>query len=388
LTQLEPWARFYKQNRIAFDSFAITGGTQAGIIHGEGKHYGTYFRMYDSDIGRWWGTDPIIHPFQTPYNAFDNNPVLVVDPNGADGQWTTRPSDSPDGVGQWQEDPIVKIEKAPQWLIDQRNAERRAARQAIWEEEFRRNSQAFHQQIDSYMAQFNSESRFGFELVPYVDEASYEENSYGNNNDAGVFAYNTLINFYNGPAFTVNYGIKSFFDIMSGVDPASIAIDDGATVLANIDTDLLSSADLWEGVASASLAGGVRNSTRGALKKSARNATKSVEAEDVPISIRPITLTTSSKSNAPSRVYSIYDGQEELYKFGVTDANLGRFGQSIKQAGPGAYGKYSQIMPKYQAHIMEKYLRSLHFHSTGVWRLDGMKIPYPVDFDTGLPIKP
>jgi len=72
------------ENRIASDSFAITGGTQAGIIHGEGKHYGTYFRMYDSDIGRWWGTDPITHPFQTPYNAFDNNPALFTDVWGAD----------------------------------------------------------------------------------------------------------------------------------------------------------------------------------------------------------------------------------------------------------------------------------------------------------------
>ncbi len=101
-----------------------------------------------------------------------------------------------------------------------------------------------------------------------------------------------------------------------------------------------------------------------------------------------IRLTTSSKSIAPSRTYTIFDGSGQLYKFGVTDANLARYGQSLGQAGPGAYGKFSSIMPKNQAHIMEKYLRSLHYNSTGQYALPGMKIPYPVNFNTGLPIKP
>lgn|GEM_PF-4789548 len=101
-----------------------------------------------------------------------------------------------------------------------------------------------------------------------------------------------------------------------------------------------------------------------------------------------IRLTTSSKSLAPSRTYSIFDGSGQLYKFGVTDANLVRYGQSLRQAGPGAYGKYSSIMPKNQAHIMEKYLRSLHYNSTGQYALPGTKIPYPVNFNTGLPIIP
>ena len=101
-----------------------------------------------------------------------------------------------------------------------------------------------------------------------------------------------------------------------------------------------------------------------------------------------IRLTTSSKSIAPSRTYTIFDGSGQLYKFGVTDANLTRYNQSLRQAGPGAYGKFSSIMPKNQAHIMEKYLRSLHYNSTGQYALPGMKIPYPVNFSTGLPIKP
>ena len=100
-----------------------------------------------------------------------------------------------------------------------------------------------------------------------------------------------------------------------------------------------------------------------------------------------IKLTTSSKSLAASRTYTIFDGSGKLYKFGVTDANLSRYGQSLKQAGPGAYGKFSNVMPKNQAHILEKYLRSLHYNSTGQYALPGMKIPYPVNFNTGLPIR-
>ncbi len=101
-----------------------------------------------------------------------------------------------------------------------------------------------------------------------------------------------------------------------------------------------------------------------------------------------INLTTSSQSTAPSRTYTIFDGSGQLYKFGVTDANLVRYGQSLKQAGPGSYGRYSSIVPKKEAHILEKYLRSLHFNSTGQYTLPGMKVPYPVNFSTGLPIKP
>jgi RHS repeat-associated protein len=101
-----------------------------------------------------------------------------------------------------------------------------------------------------------------------------------------------------------------------------------------------------------------------------------------------IGLTTSSKSLAPSRTYTIFDGSGQLYKFGVTGANLVRYNQSLLQAGPGAYGRFSSIMPKMQAHMMEKYLRSLHYNSTGQYALPGMKVPYPVNLNTGIPIKP
>ena len=41
-----------------------------------------------------------------------------------------------------------------------------------------------------------------------------------------------------------------------------------------------------------------------------------------------------------------------------------------------------------KAHIMERYLRGLQFNSIGQYSLPRMKIPYTIDFNTGLPIKP
>ena len=43
-------------------------------------------RQYDPTIGRWIVQDPILHHSQSPYSAFDNNPVYWKDPSGADGE--------------------------------------------------------------------------------------------------------------------------------------------------------------------------------------------------------------------------------------------------------------------------------------------------------------
>jgi RHS repeat-associated protein len=47
--------------------------------------YDMEMRDYDPAIGRWTGIDPVTHYDQSPYNAFDSNPVLFADPSGADG---------------------------------------------------------------------------------------------------------------------------------------------------------------------------------------------------------------------------------------------------------------------------------------------------------------
>jgi hypothetical protein len=98
-------------------------------------------------------------------------------------------------------------------------------------------------------------------------------------------------------------------------------------------------------------------------------------------------ITTSSKGTAESFVYTIYDKTGSLSKFGVSDAAGVRFNQVLNDAGVGATFKTTGLMPKYQAHIFEKYLRTLHYNSTGIRFLPGMKVPHPIDFNTGLRIK-
>ena len=99
-------------------------------------------------------------------------------------------------------------------------------------------------------------------------------------------------------------------------------------------------------------------------------------------------IETSSTSTAASRVYTVYQQDGSLFKFGVTDANFVRMNQSLELAGLGSYARYTDVMLKYQAHLGEKYLRSLQYSSTGIWPLPGMKVPYPINFTTKLPVPP
>ncbi|MDN3657817.1 DUF6443 domain-containing protein [Ferruginibacter paludis] len=100
-----------------------------------------------------------------------------------------------------------------------------------------------------------------------------------------------------------------------------------------------------------------------------------------------IKLFTSSLSKAPSRTYTILEAGGGVFKFGVTDANFKRMEQSLKLAGDGATASFSGVMTKSEAHVAEKYLRSLHYNSTGQYRLPGMKVPFPIDFTTGFRIR-
>lgn len=75
-------------------------------------------------------------------------------------------------------------------------------------------------------------------------------------------------------------------------------------------------------------------------------------------------------------------------KFGVSDASEKRLKQVLKKLGNGAYAKTSSVKPKWEAHLHEKYLRSLLYNAEGIRELRGMKIPYPRDFNTGEMVKP
>lgn len=63
--------------------------------------YAMDMRQYDPTIARWVVQDPITHHSQSPYCAFDNNPVYWKDPSGADGElpdfiqtlWDATPDD-------------------------------------------------------------------------------------------------------------------------------------------------------------------------------------------------------------------------------------------------------------------------------------------------------
>ncbi|MGI9527471.1 MAG: RHS repeat domain-containing protein [Weeksellaceae bacterium] len=46
--------------------------------------YDMDMRQYDPALGRWMVLDPLIHHSMSPYNAFDNNPIVFADPSGAD----------------------------------------------------------------------------------------------------------------------------------------------------------------------------------------------------------------------------------------------------------------------------------------------------------------
>lgn len=48
------------------------------------SQYNTYFREYDARTTRWWATDPITHPWESPYAGMANNPVNFTDVLGAE----------------------------------------------------------------------------------------------------------------------------------------------------------------------------------------------------------------------------------------------------------------------------------------------------------------
>ncbi len=107
------------------------------------------------------------------------------------------------------------------------------------------------------------------------------------------------------------------------------------------------------------------------LKRASRNL-KSKDA------FERLGIRTSSKGTSPSIVYTIYDRNGAFVKFGVSDAAGMRLRTSLTEAGLGATFKRSGIMTKRQAHLTEKYMRSLHYNSTRILDLPGMKYPFPV----------
>ncbi|MFH1076639.1 MAG: RHS repeat-associated core domain-containing protein, partial [Pseudomonadota bacterium] len=65
--------------------FGMNGMMKDDEVFGAtGTSYTTEFRQYVPCIGRWFSVDPIEHKDLSPYTWVTNNPMLYIDPLGAD----------------------------------------------------------------------------------------------------------------------------------------------------------------------------------------------------------------------------------------------------------------------------------------------------------------
>ena len=64
--------------------YGFNGMEKDDEVKGGGNSYTTLFRQYDPRLGRWLSVDPesSLLPWQSPYVGMDNQPVIVVDPDG------------------------------------------------------------------------------------------------------------------------------------------------------------------------------------------------------------------------------------------------------------------------------------------------------------------
>ena len=64
--------------------FGYNGMELDNEAKGNGNSYTTEFRQYDPRLGRWLSLDPLMaeFPWMSPYVAFDDNPILFIDPMG------------------------------------------------------------------------------------------------------------------------------------------------------------------------------------------------------------------------------------------------------------------------------------------------------------------
>jgi len=328
--------------------FGYNGKPMDTDWNGDGAMYDYGFRIYDPRICKFLSVDPLAPDYSSwsPYAFAMNRPIDGVDLDG------------------------LEFFPSSFSTIYDPNAHKEVANMAV-----KGSESALHSATFASTSLFSSTGN-GF-MYAYLDIKQNGLAKWGEG--IGVSGY---IPYFSAYGFSYQNGVysKSIHQYYDG----SLSFEDGITILNGVSLFIPVAEGLYGASSFAKYMAYKTLYGRGVpmLAEGFAAKTSTSFADDA------IRLTTSSKSIAPSRTYTIFDGSGQLYKFGVTDANLARYGQSLRQAGPGAYGKFSSIMPKNQAHIMEKYLRSLHYNSTGQYALPGMKIPYPVNFNTGLPIKP
>jgi len=76
--------------------FGFQGMEMGDEVYGIGNEYTTEFRQYDPRIGRWLSKDLLFADFayQSPYIAMDNNPIVITDAFGLEGQRHWKPGEN------------------------------------------------------------------------------------------------------------------------------------------------------------------------------------------------------------------------------------------------------------------------------------------------------
>lgn len=75
--------------------YGFNGKENDNEVKGAGNSLDFGARIYDSRLGRWLSTDPLVakYPFASPYNFVLNNPINAIDPDGRDIIFLTRNAD-------------------------------------------------------------------------------------------------------------------------------------------------------------------------------------------------------------------------------------------------------------------------------------------------------
>ena len=68
--------------------YGFGGQEKSNEIKGEGNSYSALYWEYESRLVRRWNVDPKVKPNRSPYDAFSNNPIVKIDPNGDDDFWS------------------------------------------------------------------------------------------------------------------------------------------------------------------------------------------------------------------------------------------------------------------------------------------------------------
>jgi hypothetical protein len=64
--------------------YGFNGQERVDEVSGKGNSYTAEFWQYSPRLGKRWNIDPVVKPHRSPYDVFSNNPIIRIDPNGAD----------------------------------------------------------------------------------------------------------------------------------------------------------------------------------------------------------------------------------------------------------------------------------------------------------------